>query len=257
MAFIDTHAHLNDEQLSTNLDEVMARCNQENVESVICIGIDEKTSLEAVEIADRYDNVFAAVGIQPNYVSQVSENCMDVIKQLCSHPKSVAIGETGLDRYWDYAPFPLQQTYFRQHIELSLELKMPFVVHMRDCAPDIVSVLWEYESKFPLSGVMHSYTGDLESANRCVDAGLHISFAGMVTYKKAEELRKVASSLPLERLLIETDAPYLSPHPHRGKRPNEPSMVVHTAACLAELHDMSAEDFGAVTTANAKALFGI
>ncbi len=257
MSFVDTHAHLNDEQLIDNVDEIMQRCAEADVESVICIGIDIQSSQTAVDIAGKHPHVYAAVGIQPNYVSQVPENAIETIRQMAAHPKVVAIGETGLDRYWDYAPFDQQQIFFRQHIELSIDLNLPFVVHMRDCAEDVVELLWEYQSQFPLRGVMHSYTGDWDQAQKCIDAGLHISFAGMVTYKKSDDLRAVAANVPVDRILIETDSPYLSPHPHRGKRPNEPAMVIHTAACLAELHGMSVDEFGAQTTANAKTLFEI
>ncbi len=257
MAFFDTHAHLNDEQLSGRLDEVLANCQAADVCGIVCIGIDAESSELAVQIAEKHAPVFAAIGIQPNYVSQLGQDDWEKIKALASHPKVIAIGETGLDRYWDYSPFDLQQVHFRQHIEFAIESNLPFVVHMRDCAEDIVELLNEYQSEFPLRGIMHSYSGDLENAEACLDIGLHISFAGMVTYKKSDDLRQVAKAVPLDRLLIETDAPYLSPHPKRGHRPNEPALVTHTASCLAELHGISTEELGRITTKNAVQLFGI
>jgi TatD DNase family protein len=257
ISLFDTHAHLNDEQFSSHLDQVVARARAAGVVGINCIGIDVDSSQKAVEIAEQFAEVYAVVGIQPNYCSQMADGDFQRIVDMAANAKVVAIGETGLDRYWDYAPFDLQQKFFRRHIDLSLEMELPFVVHMRDCGSDIADLLEEYANRFPLRGVMHSYTGDLAVADRCLAAGLHISFAGMVTYKKSNELREIAATIPLERLLIETDAPYLSPHPKRGQRPNEPALIWHTAECLAGLHGIPVAELGRITTENARVLFGI
>jgi TatD DNase family protein len=151
----------------------------------------------------------------------------------------------------------LQQDYFARHLRLSQQIDKPFIVHMRDCADDILQMLREARTRGPLRGIMHSFTGDAAMAAECIDLGLHVSFAGMVTFKKSEELRAVAAGIPAERLLIETDAPYLSPHPQRGQRPNEPALVVHTAACLAEVRSVTLEALAALTAANACALLGV
>jgi TatD DNase family protein len=200
--------------------------------------------------------VYAAVGIQPNYAAAAQAGDWEVIEQLAREPKVVAIGETGLDRYWDYAPLELQQDYFTRHVELARRLDLPFVVHCRDAEAEVVAQLRELAAAGPLRGVMHSFTGDLRTAQACLDLGLHISFAGMVTYKKNEPLRSVAAAVPLDRLLVETDAPYLAPAPHRGKR-NEPGFVLHTARCLAEHRGIDPEELAARTTANARELFRI
>jgi TatD DNase family protein len=165
----------------------------------------------------------------------------------------VALGETGLDRYWTYSPFDVQQDFFDRHLRLSQERGLPFIVHTRDCDADALAMLREARQRGPLAGVMHSFTGSVETAAECVALGLYVSFAGMVTFKKSAELRGVAKGIPDDRILIETDSPYLSPHPLRGRR-NEPAHLVHTAACLAQERGVSIEAFGAQTSENARRL---
>ena len=174
-----------------------------------------------------------------------------------TEPRVVAIGETGLDRYWDRTPFDVQEDYFARHIALARRLGKPFVIHCREAEPDVVRMLrGEFEVHGPIRAVMHSFSGDLATAHACLDMGLFISFAGMVTYKTAQSLRDVAREVPLDRLLVETDCPYLAPAPHRGKR-NEPAYVAHTTACLAEVKGLSEAALGEATTKNAKVLFGL
>ena len=179
----------------------------------------------------------------------------DQVVALAQSTEVVALGETGLDRHWDYTPFDVQQDYFDRHLVLSQQLKIPFIVHMRDCGDDIIQMLREARQRGPLQGVMHSFTGDSSQALECLELGLYISFAGMVTFKKSEDLRSVATEIPADRLLIETDAPYLSPHPHRGQRPNEPALLVHTAQCLATIREVSLENIASQTSHNAHELF--
>jgi TatD DNase family protein len=173
---------------------------------------------------------------------------------LVGRPGVVAIGETGLDRYWDYSPFDVQRDYFDRHLRLSQQLGLPFIVHTRDSDGDVLTMLREARQRGPLTGVMHSFTGTKETAAECLKLGLYISFAGMVTYKKSDALRAVARVVPAERILIETDSPYLSPQPLRGRR-NEPSHLVHTASCLAQERGMPLDEFAALTTRNARRLF--
>jgi len=254
-SFIDTHAHLDDEQFDSIRDQVVERASLAGVSKVICIGTTAAASVKCVELAEQYASVHAAVGIQPNYCAEAVDGDWDQVVTLAGNPQVVALGETGLDRYWDHTPFEMQQDYFDRHLRLSKSSGLPFVVHMRDCGEDVYAMLVDARARGPLHGVMHSFTGDADLAQRCVELGLYISFAGMVTYKKSEELRAVARGIPAERLLIETDSPYLSPHPHRGQRPNEPALVVHTAACLADVRGISLGELAALTTANAEALF--
>jgi TatD DNase family protein len=174
---------------------------------------------------------------------------------MLDEPRVVAIGETGLDRHWDFTPFDMQQNYFDRHLRLSQERGLPFIVHMRDCDEDILVMLREARERGPLDGVMHSFTGGRTMAEECIAMGLYISFAGMVTYKKSDELRAIAAVVPADRILIETDSPYLSPEPMRKIKRNEPAHVRHTAECLAKVRGVSLEEFAAQTTANARRLF--
>lgn len=255
MHFVDTHAHLDDEQFDDDRANVLTRALDAGVTTVIAIGCTAASSQACVDLAASHPRVFAAVGLQPNGCAVAKPGDWDEVVRLSGHERVVALGETGLDRYWDYTPFPLQQDYFDRHLRLSQDAGLPFVVHMRDCGGDILEMLTDAGNRGPLRGVMHSYTGDAALAGACIDLGLYISFAGMVTYKKATELREVAMTIPLEKLLIETDSPYLSPYPRRGQRRNEPALVVHTAECLAETRGESLETLAAATTANAFTLF--
>jgi TatD DNase family protein len=251
---IDTHAHLDQDDFAADLAEVIARAQAVDVEAIIAIGTTADSSVATVRLAGEYPTVFAAVGIQPNYCAQAAPGDWDRIVQLAGEPRVVAIGETGLDRYWDYAPFDLQQDYFDRHLRLSQERGLPFVVHTRESDADVLAMLREAAQRGPLSGVMHSFTGEAVTAAECVALGLHISFAGMVTFKKSDALRAVAATIPADRILVETDSPYLSPHPLRGKR-NEPANVGLTAACLAEVRGVPPDEFAAQTMANARRLF--
>ena len=255
MLFFDTHAHLDQPEFDADRAEVVARARAAGVENVITIGTTAAASAVCVRVAAEFEGIDAAVGIQPNYVAQAEPDDWDRVVKLLDEPGVVAIGETGLDRYWDFAPFELQQDYFDLHLRLSQERGLPFVVHMRDCDDDILAMLREAHARGPLVGAMHSFTGSQAMADECVAMGLYISFAGMVTYKKSDELRAITATVPADRILIETDSPYLSPEPVRKVKRNEPAHVVHTAARLAEARGTSLEEFAAQTTANARRLF--
>jgi TatD DNase family protein len=174
---------------------------------------------------------------------------------LAAEPRVAAIGESGLDLYWKDVPLAVQQDYFDRQIRLSQTTSKPLVIHLRETAAEIYAMLVEARKRGPLAGIMHSFTGTAEQAQQFLDLGLHISFAGMVTYKKSDDLRAVAAGVPANRLLVETDSPYLSPEPFRGRRPNEPARVLHTAECLAKVRGVSLAELAAQTTANARALF--
>ena len=254
---IDTHAHLDDDRFADDLADVVARAAAAGLERVITIGTDAATSARNVELCGRFPLLRAAVGIQPNHVAEAQPGDWDSIRELVQLPTCVAVGETGLDRYWDRAPFPLQEDYFARHLALSRETHKPVVIHCREAEADVVRMLRaDFDARGPVAGVMHSFTGDAATAQACLAMGLHISFAGMVTYKNAEDLRRVAATVPLDRLLVETDSPYLAPVPVRGKR-NEPAYVVHTAECLANVLGVTRDVIDEHTTHNAKSLFGI
>jgi TatD DNase family protein len=256
MQLIDTHVHLDEEAFRPDRDEVVARAAAAGVSTMISIGITAATSRAAVDLAQAYPGVYAAVAIQPNYVSQAAPGDWQAIQELATRPKVVAVGETGLDRYWDYAPFDLQVEFFDKHLELARRLNLPFIVHCREAERDVVAQLRRAATVGPLRGVMHSFAGDGETALACVELGLFISFAGMLTFKKNDALRSVAAQVPLDRLLVETDAPYLAPTPFRGKR-NEPAYVPNTAEVLASVRGVSLEEIARVTTENARRLFAL
>ncbi|MEZ6127151.1 MAG: TatD family hydrolase [Planctomycetaceae bacterium] len=253
-SLIDTHCHLDAEAFQQDLEDVMQRATEAGVQRMLSIGITLQTSEAAVVLANRYPMVSAVVGIQPNYAQEATEFDWNRIVELTSHPQVVGIGETGLDKYWDFAPLDIQRDFFRRHLILSRKTGKPFVVHCRDAEPEVLQMLQEDFANGPLNGVMHSFCGDALMAAECVAMGMHISFAGMVTFRKNDSLRAVAKTVPLDRLLIETDAPYLAPHPNRGKR-NEPAWVRLTADCLADVHQVSPAELASATTANAQRLF--
>lgn len=251
---VDTHAHLDQEEFDADRAETLARAAAAGVEQIVAIGCTADSSDAVLRIAREYPGVFAAVGIQPNYCAQAQPGDWDRIVALARSERVVAIGETGLDRYWDYALFAVQQDYFDRHLRLAQELDLPVVIHTRESDADVLAMLRDAVRRGTVRGVMHSFTGTAETAAECVALGLHISFAGMVTYKKSDALRAVAVTVPRDRILVETDSPYLSPHPLRGKR-NEPANVIHTARCLAEARGEDLHRFAAQTTSNARQLF--
>jgi TatD DNase family protein len=251
----DTHAHLDQPEFDHDRDAVIARAREAGVTNIVAVAISADTSAICMELAGEHDGVFAAVGMQPNYLAESQPGDWDRIVAMVDQPGVVAIGETGLDRYWDFTPFDLQQEYFDRHIRLSQERGLPFIVHMRDCDEDILVMLREAHRRGPLAGVMHSFTGSRAMMEECVAMGLYMSFAGMVTYKKSAELRAIAAAVPNDRIVVETDSPYLSPEPVRKIKRNEPAHVRHTAACLADARNVPLEKFAEQTTVNARRLF--
>ena len=253
---VDTHAHLDDPRLRDQIDAVLGRALAAGVVQVVAIGTTADDSRAVCRLAATRPGVFAAVGIHPNELAVEQAGDWDKVVDLARAPRVVAIGETGLDRYRDRTPFELQRAGFTRHLELARELDLAVVIHCRESADDILDELARFGG--PIRGVLHSFTGDLPRAEAFLDFGLHISFAGMITFanRSLDALREVASRVPIDRLLVETDSPYLAPHPHRGTT-NEPARVAHTAARLAELHGLPIDDFSETTTANARWLFGL
>jgi TatD DNase family protein len=257
LELIDTHAHLDDEQFRDDLPAVLERAAAAGVRQTVTIGTTAPTSAVCVSLAARYPALWASVGIQPNHAAQAGPADWDEVAALVTRERVVAVGETGLDRHWDYTPFPQQEDYFARHLELARRHRLAVVIHCREAEADVVRLLRDdYERHGPVKGVMHSFTGDLATAETCLALGLYLSFAGMVTYKNAQALREVAARVPLDRTLVETDSPYLAPVPIRGQR-NEPAHVVHTAACLAAVHRVEPAVVAEQTTRNARALFGL
>jgi len=253
----DTHAHLDDAQFAGDLPAVLERAAAVGVSRTITIATTAPSSAASVALAAQYPSLFATIGIQPNHVAEAAPDDWDQVLGLSSDEKIVAVGETGLDRHWDYTPFPLQEEFFARHLDMARQRELAVVIHCREAETDVLRMLRaDFNRHGPVCGVMHSFTGDWGTAEACLAMGLHVSFAGMVTYKNAQALRDVASQVPLDRLLVETDSPYLSPVPLRGKR-NEPAHLVHTARCLATLHQIDLELLAKHTTENALKLFKI
>lgn len=256
MEWIDTHCHLDEDAFSQDCAETVQRAVDSGVVAMVAIGITLESCRRVIELTQRFPQVYAAVGLHPNYVSAAAPGDWEQIVELVKSPKVVALGETGLDKYWDHSPLDLQADYFDRHLALSRETGLPFIVHCREAEAEVVAQLSRQPQNKPLSGVIHAFCGSAEMAKTCLDLGLYLGFGGMVTFKKNEAQRQVAASVPLDRILIETDAPYLAPTPFRGKR-NEPAHVRLTAACLAEIHQTGKEEIAAATTANARRLFRI
>jgi TatD DNase family protein len=252
---IDTHAHLDDEQFRDDLPGVLERAAAAGVRQIVTIATTAPSSAACVTLASCYPALFATVGIQPNHVAEAGPTAWEEVVALTTCKRVVAVGETGLDRHWDYTPFPQQEDFFSRHLELARKHHLAVVIHCREAEADVVRMLRDdYERHGPVRAVMHSFTGDAVTAEACLAMGLYISFAGMVTYKNAQALRDVAKQIPLDRLLVETDSPYLAPIPVRGQR-NEPANVVHTATCLAGVLGVELAVLAEHTTRNARTLF--
>ena len=258
MPYVDTHAHLDLEEFDADCDAVVGRARRAGVEAMLCVAVSADSSRAAIALAERYPEIHAAVGIQPNGCAEAARGDWERIVGMADHRRVVALGETGLDRYWDFTPLEVQRDYFDRHVRLAQQRGLPVVIHCREAEADLMAMLREAASREPLRGVVHAFSGDAATAAECVELGLHISFAGMVTYrnKKFRGLRDVAGAIPADRLLIETDSPYLVPHPLRGKQKrNEPVNVTLVAECLAELRGVSVEELSEQATANARRLF--
>jgi TatD DNase family protein len=254
---IDTHAHLDEDAFSFDRADVVANAAAAGVTRIVTIGTTLASSRAAIAIAGEFPGVYAAVGIHPNYAAVAQPDNWREVEHLAGLPKVVAVGETGLDRYWDQTPIEIQQDYFDRHLDLARRIGKPFIVHCRDAEKEVAIQLGCAAGRGGLlSGVMHSFSGTWDTAEMCLELGLHLSFAGMVTYKKSEDLRQIAARVPADRILVETDSPYLAPVPNRGKR-NEPAWVRHTAELLAQVRGVSLEELAAQTTANAQRLFAL
>lgn len=251
--FIDTHVHLNADQYDEDLQQVITRALEAKVTQMIVVGFDRKTIERAMLLAQQYDFIYAVIGWHPVDAIDCTDEDLQWIEQLATHPKVVAIGETGLDYYWDKSPKDVQEKWFRKQIQLAKKLNLPIVIHNRDATGDVVRILRE-ENAAAVGGVMHCYGGSVETAKECITMNFMISLGGPVTFKNARTPKEVAKEIPLEYLMIETDAPYLAPHPYRGKR-NEPAYVTLVAEEIARQKGLTIEEVASATTANATKFF--
>ncbi|MGL4421920.1 MAG: TatD family hydrolase [Gemmataceae bacterium] len=253
----DTHAHLDDGRLQKQWPAVLARAQAAGVTRMIAVGIDEPSSRRCLALARNTPGIWASAGIHPNHVAEAAPTEWSAIVELAQETDVVAIGETGLDRHWDRTPWDAQVESFRMHIQLSRAVGKPLIIHAREAEAQVVALLAEDHAVHgPVRAVLHSYTGTIESAAAGLKLGCYVSFAGMLTYPAAENVRQVAATVPRDRLLIETDCPYLAPVPHRGKT-NEPAFVVATAGVLATVQGCDLAELARQTTQNARMFFGV
>ncbi|MGO4269204.1 TatD family hydrolase [Paenibacillus sp. TAF58] len=251
----DSHTHLNAEQFNEDRDEVIQRAFDAGVTRMVNVGFNRETIPSSIALAERYDFIYSTVGWHPVDAIDMMPGDLEWIEELCKHEKVVAIGEIGLDYYWDKSPRDVQQRVFREQIRLARKLGMPIVIHNRDAHQDILHILKEEKAE-EVGGIMHCFSGSWETAKQCLDMNLHISFGGPVTFKNARQPKEVLAQVPLDRLLIETDAPYLTPHPFRGKR-NETGYVRLVAETAAEIRGLTLEEIAEITTNNAIRLLGL
>lgn len=253
--FVDSHAHLDDDEFKEDLDLVLGRAIEAGVERIIIPGSDLDSSRRARELAHSHVGIFFSPGIHPHSASSFSESALEELRELARHPLAVAIGETGLDYHYEYSPRDEQKESLRLHIGLAREMRKPLILHCREALEDLLRVL-EGERADTIGGVVHCFPGDAGWAKRFLGIGLYLGITGVVTFPKSVKMKEVARSMPLESLLLETDAPCLAPVPRRGKR-NEPAFIPMIAAEIAGLRGLSLEEVGLVTTRNARRCFGL
>ena len=255
-AFVDTHCHLEMTFTGTKeMDAAVSRAATLGVCRIITVGIDLPTSRKAISFAARYDSVYATVGIHPHNVKSLDDTVYHELEKLCSMPKVVAYGEIGLDYVKQHAPVELQLEHYARQVDLAQKVKLPLVIHDREAHNDILAIL-QKRSPFPAGGVMHCFSGDWGFARKILDLGFFISIPGVVTFNRAATLQEVACKVPLDKLLLETDAPFLAPDPWRGKK-NLPEYVLYTGQRVAELKGISLAELAEATTANAENVFSL
>jgi TatD DNase family protein len=257
--FIDTHAHLNHPDFANDIDDTLTRARDAGVEFIIVPATNLQTSLDVIELVQKYDMLYGAVGIHPTELMGFKEKYLHEIEQLTSSEKIVAIGEIGLDYYWKPYDKELEQYVLQAQLQIARQHDLPVIIHNRDSSEDLMKIISADNLLGGLRGQFHSFSGDIEMAKKCVELGFHISFTGNLTYKPNEKTLtayEIVKQTDIGNLLLETDSPYLPPVPYRGKR-NEPTFVKHTAEKIAELKNISVGEVARVTTDNAKKLFGI
>jgi TatD DNase family protein len=252
--FVDTHCHLTDAQFADDLDAVIQRARDAGVTRMVTLGTDVASSRAAIALAEKYAGVYAGVGVHPESVRDADFADLEILRELARHDKVVLVGEIGLDFYWDKTTAPLQQEFLERQLDLAAELNLPVAIHDRDAHEAILQTLTRKKAeRSALRGILHAFSGDVTMARRAIALGFYVSVAGPVTFLNAKKLLPIVAALPIEKLLIETDAPYLAPHPLRGKR-NEPANLVRVAAKIAEIKSLELAATAAQLTENARRL---
>lgn len=250
---IDTHCHLTYEPLANQVDAVVHRAAVAGVSRLITIGTDLADSRKAIELAARFENVRCSVGIHPNHADRAAAEDFDEIERLAKHDRALAIGETGLDHFHKDVPLEIQLRAFEEQLDLAIRLNKPVVIHSRQSAADTLDVMSRFGG---VRAIFHCFTGTFDEAKRILDRGFLLGFTGPVTYKKNDELRRIARECPADRIVVETDSPYLSPEPVRSIRPCEPAFIMHTARTIAAERGLTIDEFDQLTTQNAARFFG-
>jgi TatD DNase family protein len=256
---IDSHCHLNYDYAPKSTDTLIREAEEAGVVALVTVGVDLSSLEKVVELSEQHPHIYHTVGVHPHEAITISEGDLAALEEAAKHPKCRAIGEIGLDYHYDHSPREVQRVQLDQQLELALRVKLPVVIHSRDAEADLLRSLLSYAKKLPegaIPGVIHCFSGTQEFGQACLDAGFYISFSGILTFKAAEQLRDCARAFPLERLMVETDSPYLAPIPYRGKK-CEPAMVRMTAQKLAEVKGLPLDEIARATTANARRFFGI
>ncbi len=259
LGLIDSHCHLNYDYSPKTAADLVREAEMEGVETLISVGVDRKSHPDVVAISEKFSNVYHTVGLHPHDTIDWDDGFSDFIRQASRHPKCRAVGEIGLDYHYDHSPRDIQIQVFEKQAELALELNQPIVIHSRDAEADLLPRLKAYARRVKAGspiGAIHCFTGTMGFGKACIDLGFVISFSGILTFKTAEDLRECAKAFPLDRLMVETDSPYLAPIPFRGKK-CEPAMVKHTAMKIAELKGVSLQEVANATARNARTLFRI
>jgi TatD DNase family protein len=253
MKLVDTHCHLTFDDLGRDIDAVIARSRQAGVNGWITVGTDPQHNRKAIELAERFENMYAAIAIHPHDAKTVTADTLKELRELGNNNKVVAIGETGLDYHYNFSLHEEQRKVFAEHLKMAAERNLPVIVHCREAFDETMEILEQFRDVKKV--VFHCFSGSGEQAKIVLDYGFYISFTGVVTFKNAEKTRRAAEVVPLDRLMVETDCPYMSPEPMRKQKINEPALMIHTAERLAELKGMGLADFAEAVTATTKTFF--
>ncbi len=255
VSLVDTHAHLVSEAFAGDCDETIDRAKGAGVSAVVCVADGVESSESSIALAARREEVWATVGIHPHQAGSAPDDVTTALSRLCTEPRVVALGEMGLDYHYDFAPVADQERVFREQLRLAGELNLPVVIHNREADHDVIRILRDERAE-RFGGVLHCFWSDWKTAEAALELGFYLGVGGPVTFKRSQDLRKILERVPLDRLVVETDSPYLAPVPNRGKR-NEPAYVAESARALAEVKGVAFEELAAITTANATKLFNL
>lgn len=255
MELIDTHAHLTFEELLADVDGVMARSIEAGVTGWVTVGTDVEHVTKVVEIIEKYDRLWGAVGFHPHYAKDITDADIEFLRKCCNNEKVVAVGEIGLDYHYNFSEKDRQKEVFEQQLDVAVDANLPVIIHTREAFDDTFEILDRYAGRIK-GAVVHCYSGDAVQAKMLLDKGFHISFTGIVTFKNSDQAREAAKVVPLDRMMVETDCPYISPAPMRNQRPCEPALMIHTANKLAEIKGVDIAEFAEKVTATSREFFG-